>query len=408
MRQNIRESVGVPENIGPVARKIYDEVINFLRTKKNIKPEEELELVLNNRNGEYSFADFNPKKIVVNIELHNYEGTPEDSEGNQIQGGLIASMGHSKNMKLDDVFNLVPSDDTRNVNLEITYAQPESDKVFTGQKIIDALSKEGEKPISSLGHEMKHAYDTYKKPLDSIKKRSTYSSLVRHRSGIKPLDSFIFSLYFINRIENLVRPTELYIDMLEDGVKTKEEFLKFLLDTTTYRYLVACRDMTYEKLYNSLKSHEKEIDEYLKQRYDDEDGFDLSKEPIDNKIMVVLNDFAEEFANRIYQTRERMLTPNFMEMLFGSSRDYGGYLSKNVKDIHNIKQNPANFYKKSIKGMNYIGSKMIKKLSKLYSLLVGDKTIKVEHIDPINFEMDQLMRKTKPRVIETKIRKYKK
>lgn len=405
MRRNIREAVGVPENIGPVARKIYDEVLKFLSTKNNIAPDEQLSLVLKNKNGEYSFADFNPKKIVVDIELQTYEGEPQDSKGNPIEGGIITSLGHSKNMKFDDVFNLVPSDDTRNVNLEISYAQPVSDQVFTGQKIIDTLTREGEKPISSLGHEMKHAYDVYKKPLDNIKKRSTYSSLLRHRSGIKPLDMFMYSLYFINHIENLVRPTELYIDMVEDGVKTKEEFLKFLLDTKTYHTLLECRDMTYEKFFNSLKPYEKELDEYLKQRYDEEAGFDLSKEPIDNKIRVVLNDFAEEFADNVFQTRKNMLTPNFMEMLFGSSKDYGGYLSKNINDVIKIRKNPANFYKKSIKGMNYIGNKMIKKLSKLYSLLMGDKTIKIEHVDPINFEMDQLMRKTKSRVIETKLKK---
>ena len=51
---------------------------------------------------------------------------------------------------------------------------------------------------------------------------------------------------------------------------------------------------------------------------------------------------------------------------------------------------------------------MMKKLSKLYSLINKDKTITIETYDPVSFEMDQLMRKMKkPSKIETKIRKYK-
>jgi hypothetical protein len=54
--------------------------------------------------------------------------------------------------------------------------------------------------------------------------------------------------------------------------------------------------------------------------------------------------------------------------------------------------------------MKKIAIKMMKKLSKLYSLINKDKTITVETRDPMSFEMDQLMRKTqKPRKIGTKL-----
>ena len=47
---------------------------------------------------------------------------------------------------------------------------------------------------------------------------------------------------------------------------------------------------------------------------------------------------------------------------------------------------------------------MMKKLSKLYSLINKDKTITIETYDPVSFEMDQLMRKTrKQSKIDTKL-----
>jgi phosphate uptake regulator len=66
--------------------------------------------------------------------------------------------------------------------------------------------------------------------------------------------------------------------------------------------------------------------------------------------------------------------------------------------------NPNKFYYTSIENMKKIAVKMMKKLSKLYSLINKDKTITLEIRDPMSFEMDQLMRKTqKPRKIDTKL-----
>ena len=65
--------------------------------------------------------------------------------------------------------------------------------------------------VSSLAHELKHAYDNFKKPTEKVVDRSNYSGFQRSRSGVRPMDQFMFKLYFINQIENLVRPTESYV-----------------------------------------------------------------------------------------------------------------------------------------------------------------------------------------------------
>jgi hypothetical protein len=94
----------------------------------------------------------------------------------------------------------------------------------------------------------------------------------------------------------------------------------------------------------------------------------------------------------------------FSSSLFGGNDEADKFLENTLGDLIKMMDNPNKFYYTSIENMKKIAIKMMKKLSKLYSLIVKDKTITVETRDPMSFEMDQLMRKTqKPRKIDTKL-----
>jgi hypothetical protein len=213
-------------------------------------------------------------------------------------------------------------------------------------------------------------------------------------------------MYFINQIENLVRPTESYVEMVSDGVITKEQFLKFLLNSKTYKTLVQIRDSSFDNLVEDLKGYETEIDDYLNNTVD---GYDSSSLDIDDKVKYFLKVFAFVTAQKVHEVRKQMLTPitNIFQMLFGGSDDNpeaDKFLDSTLGDLIKMMDNPNKFYYTSIENMKKNAIKMMKKLSKLYSLIVKDKTITVETRDPMSFEMDQLMRKTqKPRKIDTKL-----
>ena len=96
-------------------------------------------------------------------------------------------------------------------------------------------------------------------------------------------------------------------------------------------------------------------------------------------------------------------------MLFGGSDDNpeaDKFLDSTLGDLTKMMDNPNKFYYTSIENMKKIAIKMMKKLSKLYSLINKDKTITVETRDPMSFEMDQLYRKITKKnnnIIDTKI-----
>jgi hypothetical protein len=214
-------------------------------------------------------------------------------------------------------------------------------------------------------------------------------------------------MYFINQIENLVRPTESYIEMVSDGVVTKEQFLKFLLNSKTYKTLVQIRDSSFDKLVEDLKGYETEIDDYLNNTVD---NYDSSSLDIDDKVKYFLKVFAFATARKVHEVRKQMLSPvtNLFQMLFGGNDnpEADKFLDSTLGDLVKMMDNPNKFYYTSIENMKKIAIKMMKKLSKLYSLINKDKTITVETRDPMSFEMDQLYRKITKKnnnIIDTKI-----
>jgi hypothetical protein len=404
MRQIIKEAVGVPANIEVVAQNLYTDIAKKLKNK-NIGPEDILKFKFINKDGRYSFADFNPNFITVEFGLGTYSGDAIDNiTGNKITGGLVHSMGFSKASKLNDVFDLVSVDTDGGIELNIDYAQPENDDEWSGDKILNTMKNNADNTVSSLAHELKHAYDNYKKPVEKLVDRSNYAGFQRARSGVRPMDQFMFNMYFINQIENLVRPTESYVEMVSNGVVTKEQFLKFLLNSKTYKTLVKMRDYSFDDLKNELKEYEPQIDEYLDNTVN---NYDSSSMDTDEKVNYFLKIFAIKISQKVHEVRKNMLTPNIFQMLFGGGNpDANNFLESTLGDLTKMMENPNKFYYISIENMKKIAIKMMKKLSKLYSLIVKDKTVTVETRDPMSFEMDQLYRKITKKndsIIDTKI-----
>jgi len=407
MRQRIKEAVGVPANIEVASQNLYNDIVKKLKNKE-IGPEDVVKFKFINKDGRYSFADFKPKFITVEFGLGTYSGDAIDNNtGNKITGGLVHSMGFSRASKLNDVFDLISVDTDGGVELNIDYAQPKDDKEWSGNKILDTMEKNKSNSISSLGHELKHAYDNFKKPTEKVVDRSNYSGFQMSRSGVRPMDQFMFNMYFINQIENLVRPTESYVEMVSDGVVTKEQFLKFLLNSKTYKTLVQIRDSSFDKLVEDLKGYETEIDDYLNNTVD---NYDSSSLDIDDKVKYFLKVFAFATARKVHEVRKQLLTPvtNLFQMLFGGNDnpEADKFLDSTLSDLTKMMDNPNKFYYTSIENMRKIAIKMMKKLSKLYSLINKDKTITVETRDPMSFEMDQLYRKITKKnnnIIDTKI-----
>ena len=385
IKKILREEVGVPRGIVDSAQRLYNDIISRLK-RKTITGNSNFILTFKNVNGKYSFSDFQDfESIKVEFEFKEY------SETDMHKGMLILGMGHNGQSRLDDGFELINLD-TDNINLSIDLAIPETINEIDNKIIIKTLEDNKQMIVSSLSHELKHAYDGFKKPSEGLKQRSQYNVYSGTRFGIEEIDEFVYFLYFITVIENLVRPSEIY-SLMQQGEISQKDFLNFISSNRTYSTLKKINEFSVDKLIESLKQKPEEVDNLLSNVEDYE-----MPDSIDEKINDLLKVIYLELQKKTLQRAHSMLTNNFFEALFGLSDEKMKFLNSFESEILKFKNNPLKYFEFQEKKFKFVSEKMMKRLSKLYSL-AKPNPIKLVNKDPITFEMRML--ESKPRNIKS-------
>tara|TARA_R110000868_G_scaffold168303_4_gene402982 strand:+ start:187 stop:1356 length:1170 start_codon:yes stop_codon:yes gene_type:complete len=385
IKKILREEVGVPRGIVNSAQRLYNDIISRLK-RKTITGNSTFILTFKNVNGKYSFSDFQDfESIKVEFEFKEY------SETDMHKGILILGMGHNGQSRLDDGFELINLD-TDNINLSIDLAIPETINEIDNKIIIKTLEDNKQMIVSSLSHELKHAYDGFKKPSEGLKQRSQYNVYSGTRFGIEEIDEFVYFLYFITVIENLVRPSEIY-SLMQQGEISQKDFLNFISSNRTYSTLKKINEFSVDKLIESLKQKPEEVDNLLSNVEDYE-----MPDSIDEKINDLLKVIYLELQKKTLQRAHSMLTNNFFEALFGLSDEKMKFLNSFESEILKFKNNPLKYFEFQEKKFKFVSEKMMKRLSKLYSL-AKPNPIKLVNKDPMTFEMRML--ESKPRNIKS-------
>jgi len=385
IKKILREEVGVPRGIVDSAQRLYNDIISRLK-RKTITGNSNFILTFKNVNGKYSFSDFQDfESIKVEFEFKEY------SETDMHKGILILGMGHNGQSRLDDGFELINLD-TDNINLSIDLAIPETINEIDNKIIIKTLEDNKQMIVSSLSHELKHAYDGFKKPSEGLKQRSQYNVYSGARFGIEEIDEFVYFLYFITVIENLVRPSEIY-SLMQQGEISQKDFLNFISSNRTYSTLKKINEFSVDKLIESLKQKPEEVDNLLSNVEDYE-----MPDSIDEKINDLLKVIYLELQKKTLQRAHSMLTNNFFEALFGLSDEKMKFLNSFESEILKFKNNPLKYFEFQEKKFKFVSEKMMKRLSKLYSL-AKPNPIKLVNKDPMTFEMRML--ESKPRNIKS-------
>lgn len=385
IKKILREEVGVPRGIVDSAQRLYNDIISRLK-RKTITGNSNFILTFKNVNGKYSFSDFQDfESIKVEFEFKEY------SETDMHKGILILGMGHNSQSRLDDGFELINLD-TDNINLSIDLAIPETINEIDNKIIIKTLEDNKQMIVSSLSHELKHAYDGFKKPSEGLKQRSQYNVYSGTRFGIEEIDEFVYFLYFITVIENLVRPSEIY-SLMQQGEISQKDFLNFISSNRTYSTLKKINEFSVDKLIESLKQKPEQVDNLLSNVEDYE-----MPNSIDEKINDLLKVIYLELQKKTLQRAHSMLTNNFFEALFGLSDEKMKFLNSFESEILKFKNNPLKYFEFQEKKFKFVSEKMMKRLSKLYSL-AKPNPIKLVNKDPMTFEMRML--ESKPRNIKS-------
>jgi len=373
VKSRLNEALGVPEGILEVAEEIVDKITKFdfkYNIVDNFEDYQDNSGKSNEINTPFKIGDLTFKKIsiVINVMPYFYPGfdkleyagasTPFENE--------MVGIGKFKNVKQDSlviIFNFYcPGDKYGNPTIS-----DKQIKVELKYNFIHNMAKF----ISVIAHELKHNYDTNKKPYDDIIRQSKFqtsmelSSILNSLSPIDEVEYVFYSSYFVSVIENLVRPTEV-MSLIRTHQITKKDFLNFIKSNETYKTLNKIKNFTANEFYYRLF---KNLDKIRKNIYTLKGKFGYnfniydysSSEYIIKLYLYIMKDLFEK------HSIEFIKSFTYDSNLFDNSENRKRYFqSISDKIKKNIK--PEEFFKSEIENNAKKADLAIRKLAKLYAM----------------------------------------
>ena len=357
IRKVLLERLGVPQGILETSEKLYEDLMEVLEQNTFDENENEYEFDFDVN---YKVSDLEIDSVNVFFEINKWN---DSSKTDYITLGFATTFeseveGDSEKLKIVTTFD--------EFIIKFKFLVPQ-DWQFEG--LIDLLKKDKSDIITSLSHELMHAYDSYKSGYDDAQQRAGYRAAQDLSFGIRPIDKFLHLLYFTHAIENVVRPTEIAM-AIKLGEVNQKNFLNFLRNNETYKMLDDARNFSYEKLKTELKEYIPNIDKIGEKINHDMGSND--EEKIDEVLRLVYVNLINNKGDAYID----LMTSNFMEKVLGLQGEKKKKLSKFLRKINKF-NNPEDFFKNEEKLFKFVANNMIKKISKLYDMTKSDnKSIK--------------------------------
>lgn len=352
----LTEAVGVPTNIVNIARQVYDNIMSKINNGTNIQKFLDKDIVLK---GDFQINDYSFSKINVEFNLENLDDYNLKSQDTKL---IVLGMTHRGTVEMAKNFNYVSTTQRDKVNLFINLAV---NRQTTMEDLINEFTKDKVTLVSSLAHELKHAYDDVMNPNVPTPGRVTYQiGSQRSFGNIPPLNKFLHYMYFAHTTENLVRATELQAT-LEELEISRDDFYKFITNNQTY---VMYRDgihFTYEYLREELLK----VIPKIKETFDD-NNIRYPENGTDEEIVdFTLHEFYKTLINWKGGIMNTLLTNDFIEAFMGFQGRKKKYFEKYINSINRFGDDYERFFRYETKQINQICLKMTKKISKIYSLI---------------------------------------
>lgn len=382
----ITEAVGVPENIIESGKDIYDIVSKYLNSIKTRKNQYNFSVPVNITIGDVIFDTLT---VVINVD------DPETLDADiGIEDPVIASMGVANRFMFHDKILMQINEDSQIIELIINFVAPKVD--WNPKEIYNSFTKNKSWTQSLLTHELKHKFDRQKKRLELVGNTADYQAYSSQglNFGVPVINKFMRYSYFIQTAENLVRPTEIAVRMIENGI-TREEFYDFIINDEVYKELKEINNFTYDYLIKSLYNQIEYIDRLIEHAGEADPKQMTDKEKIEYILELVyvnlINSKLESFDNYFYTTKEKF------EKMFLSLFSNAGSSSVN-KEKENVRNKFINFlgkyqnreldfFKDECERFNYETRKIMKKISKIYALIPDKKEETNESI--VNWDLNQ-------------------
>jgi hypothetical protein len=388
----ITEALGVPENILDAADMLYDVVERNIKSIDTNQDEYTFD-------GDIEFELGDKKKIKIDsyeltVNLEKIDG--EEGVLDIVQMGMGGSFGFNRDKYMKE------NQPSSTLELTITFAVGDN---WKPQELIQKMEEERDEHVSSLAHEIKHKYDKQSKQYGLIGPDAEYQAVQKRGTfGIPVLDRVFFRyMYYISGIENLVRPTEVAYSLKRKNI-TKSQFKDFLENNRVYKELLEIKNFTYDDFINQLKANEDRLDALLEHI-----GEDPSEMNIDEKISKVLEVAYIDLVNNkmdlfMYMTEHAGdeflrfaaalgIAPSDVEEKMKGLQKTNEIRQKFLKYVTKYQNNPEKFFEVEIEKFNYVATKMLKKIGKLYAMAKDDESQVSESI--LNWDLHQKLMEKK-------------
>ena len=390
--QLLKEALGVPNDILEGAEKLYQTIIDHIRT-------------IDHKSNEYNFdgnldIEFGGKK---KVHVDNYELTINTEEIDDYEGSAdVMSMGVQTSFMFDRNILMQRREITSELILHVTFVVGPN---WEPKELIEKMESDKVYQTASLAHELKHKYDKQVKEIDLVGPSAEYQATQQvSKFGIPAIDhKFYRYAYFISMTENLVRTTEVASQMKSLGV-TKKGFEEFIKNERVYKELLQIKNYTFEKFISDIKERMERVDALL-----DHVGIDYSNMTDDEKIETVLEIVYQDSVNHKMNIFMQM-TSEHSDMLIDMASAFGALppilktKAKQLEKTNEVRQkflnyaikyknNPVKFFEDEIENFSYMANKFLKRVIKLYAMAKDDETQINESIQ--NWDLHQKLMEKK-------------
>jgi hypothetical protein len=378
----IKEAVGVPENILNEARVLYNIVKDKLKEIKQTDKEEYFfkDIKIDLTVSDINFTNLN---FFVKVdELEDYEGTEP----------VIAAMGVGNEFEFDEGIMMQLNKETSTIDLYINFVVPEG---WQPNDLYMVFIEQKTHNTSIMAHELMHRFRRSKKSKGLAGDTADYQSYSSGKLnfGIPIISEFMRYSYFIQNEENVVRPTEVASRMVQNGI-TKEKFYEFLMEDEVIKELKRIQNFSFEYLIQGLYDQMDRVFALLE--YAGENPKENS--PEENIKMVLelvyinLSNLKLEFFESFILSQEEKIFSKMgpISQFFGGrapSEDKSKLLNKYQNHVTKYANKEMDFFKDECERFNYVATKLIKRISKVYSLIPDEKEQTNESI--LNWDLHQ-------------------
>ena len=369
----ITEALGVPDNILGAAEELFDIVaqniqsIDYKSDEYNFDGNVDIELGYNKK------IVIDHYEILVQVkEFDEYDGKPD-----------ILSMGMAQTFKFDRDIMMKKTKQSSNASFTITFAVPTE---WEPNELYDTFMGDKNEHLASIAHELKHKYDKQAKRIDLIGRDVKYTANQKISTfGIPVIDQEFFRyLYYISIAENLVRPTEVASKLKSENI-TKSQFREFLENNRVYKELIKIKNFTYEDLINGIYERMDRVDALFEHI-----GMDTTQMTDQEKVEKVLELVYINLANIKIETFDEMVSnsgdmfKDFLKQMMGGVPSFLNDDSDNkmeqlrkkfIYSVIKYEKNPLQFFQVECEKFNYIATKMLKKIGKLYAMAKDDEPV---------------------------------